>query len=106
MQTLGGGAYTHPPAAHEVLTSKLLDGVSIVATMRSDWSWANLARSFDLAGAVCNAVAEREFTAIALNMAAAGVGLCLAGGSRKNRNYGRKSRRMSTAVKVGTIPHK
>jgi DNA-binding transcriptional LysR family regulator len=69
---------THRLAAHDVLTPALLDGEALVATVRSSWSWANVARAFDHAGAVCNVVAECEFTAIALNMVAAGVGICLA----------------------------
>jgi hypothetical protein len=69
---------THRLAAHDALTPQLLDGEALVATVRSSRSWANIARAFDLAGAVCNVVAECEFTAIALNMVAAGVGVCLA----------------------------
>jgi DNA-binding transcriptional LysR family regulator len=68
----------HHLAGHEVLTPQLLDGEMFVAMVRSSWNWANLARAFDLAGAVCNVVAECEFTAIALNMVAAGMGVCMA----------------------------
>lgn len=69
---------THPLAGREVLTPQQLDGEAFVATARSSWNWANLARAFDLAGAVCNVVAECEFTAIALNLVGAGIGVCLA----------------------------
>lgn len=69
---------THRLAHHKVLTPQLLDGEPLVATVRSTWNWAQVARAFDLAGAVCRVVAECEFIAIALNMTAAGAGLCLA----------------------------
>jgi DNA-binding transcriptional LysR family regulator len=69
---------SHRLAGHEALTPALLDGEALVATVRSSWSWASIARAFDQAGAVCNVVAECEFTAIALNMVANGVGVCLA----------------------------
>ena len=68
---------THRLAAHDVLTPQLLDGEAFVATVRSSWNWGHVARAFDLAGAVCNVVAECELSAIALNMVAAGMGLCL-----------------------------
>ncbi|MDR3538775.1 MAG: LysR substrate-binding domain-containing protein [Acetobacteraceae bacterium] len=68
----------HRLAAHDVLTPALLDGEDLVATVRSSWSWSNVARAFDMAGSVCRVVAECEFTAIALNMVAAGAGVCLA----------------------------
>ena len=68
----------HTLAKWDVLTPQLLDGAAFVATVRSSWNWANLARAFDLVGAVCNVVAECEFTAIALNLVGAGMGVCLA----------------------------
>ena len=46
--------------------------------VRDSWSWATVARTFEAAGARCRVVAECEFTAIAINMVAAGLGLCLA----------------------------
>jgi DNA-binding transcriptional LysR family regulator len=69
---------THRLADYDVLTPELLDGENLVATIRSSWSWSNVARAFDLAGAVCHVVIECEFIAIALNLVAAGVGICLA----------------------------
>lgn len=68
----------HRLAAHDVLTPQLLDREALVATVRSRWNWINIARAFDAAGAVCNVVAECEYTAIAMNMVAAGVGVCFA----------------------------
>jgi DNA-binding transcriptional LysR family regulator len=69
---------THRLAACDVLTPQLLDGEALVATNRSSWNWGHIARAFDLAGAICNVVAECELAAIALNMVAAGMGICLA----------------------------
>src|SRR6266700_291711 len=69
---------SHRLAACAELTPQLLDGEDIVATVRSSWSWAGVARAFDQAGAVCRVVAECEFTPIALNMVAAGAGICFA----------------------------
>ena len=69
---------SHRLAGCAELTPQLLDGEDIVATVRSSWSWAGVARAFDQAGAVCRVVAECEFTPIALNMAAAGAGICFA----------------------------
>jgi DNA-binding transcriptional LysR family regulator len=69
---------SHRLADRAELTPQLLDGEDIVATVRSSWSWAGVARAFDQAGAVCRVVAECEFTPIALNMVAAGAGICFA----------------------------
>jgi DNA-binding transcriptional LysR family regulator len=69
---------SHRLSARAELTPQLLDGEDIVATVRSSWSWAGVARAFDGAGAVCRVVAECEFTPIALNMVAAGAGICFA----------------------------
>ncbi len=68
----------HRLAGEAVLTPQLLDGEDMVATVNSSWSWATVARAFEAAGAGCRVVAECEFTAIAINMVAAGLGLCLA----------------------------
>ena len=68
---------THRLVACEVLTPQLLSGEDIVAVVRSSWSWANVARTFDQAAAVCHVVAECEFVAMALNMVSCGIGVCL-----------------------------
>lgn len=68
----------HRLAAAPVLTPHLLDGQDMVATVNSSWSWSTVERAFDVAGARCHVVAECEFTAIAINMVAAGLGLCIA----------------------------
>jgi len=68
----------HELAAEPVLTPQLLDGKDMVATVNSSWSWSTVERAFDAAGACCHVVAECEFTAIAINMVAAGLGLCIA----------------------------
>jgi len=69
---------THHLAACERLTPQLLAGEDIIAVRRpSSWGWANIARVFDQAGAVYHVVAECEFIATALNMVAAGGGICL-----------------------------
>jgi len=68
----------HPLAKHEVLTPNLLSGADLIATIRSSWSWSNIVRSFDAAGATLRVVLECEFTAIALNLASAGAGICFA----------------------------
>jgi DNA-binding transcriptional LysR family regulator len=69
---------THRLVGYDVLTPQLLDGEDLVATIRSSWNWSSVARAFDLAGAVCRVVVECEFVSIALNMVAAGAGICLA----------------------------
>ena len=68
----------HRLAAHAILTPNLLDNEPIVATVSSSWNWATVARTFEAAGAQCRVVAECDFTVIALNMVAAGMGVCLA----------------------------
>ena len=68
----------HRLAAHAVLTPKLLDDEGLIATVSSSWNWATVARTFEAAGAQCRVVAECDFTVIALNMVAAGMGICLA----------------------------
>jgi DNA-binding transcriptional LysR family regulator len=68
----------HRLAAEPVLTPHLLDGEAMVATVNSSWSWATVARIFEAAGAQCRVVAECEFTVIAINLVAAGIGLCIA----------------------------
>jgi DNA-binding transcriptional LysR family regulator len=68
----------HRLTAEPVLTPQLLDGENLLATVTSSWSWAAVARTFEAAGAQCRVVAECEFTMIAINMVAAGMGLCLA----------------------------
>ena len=68
----------HELAAEHVLTPQLLDGKDMVTTVNSSWSWSTVERAFDAAGARCHVVAECEFTAIAINMVAAGLGLCIA----------------------------
>ena len=68
----------HPLAREATLTPQLLDGQEMVAIVNSSWSWSTIERAFDRAGASCHVVAECEFTAIALNMVAAGLGLCIA----------------------------
>jgi DNA-binding transcriptional LysR family regulator len=67
----------HPLAKHKVLTPQLLNGVDLIATIRSSWSWASIVRAFDEAGSILRVVVECEFTAIALNLASAGAGICL-----------------------------
>lgn len=69
---------THPLTRHQVLTPNLLDGADLIATVRSSWSWAGLARAFDAAGAVCRVALECEFTAVSLNLVAAGAGITFA----------------------------
>lgn len=68
----------HRLACHAVLTPELLDGEALVATVNSSWSWSTVARTFEAAGASCRVVAECEFSVIAINMVAAGMGLCIA----------------------------
>jgi DNA-binding transcriptional LysR family regulator len=68
----------HRLVSETILTPQLLDGEALVATVNSSWSWAAVARTFEAAGAQCRVVAECEFTVIAINMVAAGMGLCLA----------------------------
>jgi len=68
----------HELAAEHVLTPQLLDGKDMVATVNSSWSWPPADRRCAAAGARCHVVAECEFTAIAINMVAAGLGLCIA----------------------------
>ena len=67
----------HPLAAHDVLTPKILSGQAMVATVQSTWSWEVAARAFEVAGAHCRIVADCEFAVTAINMVAAGMGLCL-----------------------------
>lgn len=68
----------HRLASEAVLTPQLLDGEAMVATVNSSWSWATIERAFEAAGARCRVVAECEFTAIAISMVSAGLGLCIA----------------------------
>ncbi len=68
----------HRLASEEVLTPQLLDGEAMVATVRSNWSWATVARAFEAVGAQCRIVAECEFTVIAIGMVASGLGMCIA----------------------------
>lgn len=65
----------HRLAGEAVLTPQLLDGEAMV---NSSWSWATVERAFEAAGARCRVVAECDFTAIAINMVSAGLGLCIA----------------------------
>ncbi len=67
-----------PLARHELLTPQLMDGTRLVATVASNWSWSVIARTFEAAGATYHVAAECEFTAIALNMVAAGAGVSFA----------------------------
>ncbi len=50
----------------------------MVATVSSSWNWSTVDARFDAASARCHIVAECEFTAIAINMVAAGMGVCIA----------------------------
>ncbi len=68
----------HPLAAEAVLTPQLLNDQALIATVQSAWSWEVVARAFEAAGAYCRIVAECEFAMIAINMVAAGMGLCFA----------------------------
>jgi DNA-binding transcriptional LysR family regulator len=68
----------HLLARETVLTPQLLNGEKLIATIMSSWSWASIARTFEAAGAQFQVVAECEFTVIAINMVAAGLGICLA----------------------------
>ena len=68
----------HRLAREDVLTPELLDGEPVVATVRSSWNRATVARAFEAAGATYRIVAECEFTVIAIRMVRAGLGLCLA----------------------------
>jgi DNA-binding transcriptional LysR family regulator len=56
----------------------MLGGEAMIATVNSSWSWSTVERAFDSAGAQCNVVAECDFIAIAINMVAAGLGVCIA----------------------------
>jgi DNA-binding transcriptional LysR family regulator len=97
---------THRLAACEVLTPKLLNGEDIVAVVRSSWSWANVARTFDQAGAVCHVVAECEFVAMALNMVSCGVGVCLVdpiSAATTGPTLTRRPFRPSTPYEVGLL---
>ena len=67
-----------PLTRHEVLTPSLLDGARLIATIASNWSWSSIARTFEAADATFHVAAECEFTAIALNMVAAGAGVSFA----------------------------
>ena len=68
----------HRLAAHSVLTPELLDGEDMIAVVPASWNWALVTRAFERAGAACHVVAECEYTATALAMAAHGIGICLA----------------------------
>jgi DNA-binding transcriptional LysR family regulator len=66
----------HRLAAEAVLTPAHLDGENLVATVSS--TWAAVARTFEAAGVQCRVVAECELSINAINMVAAGFGLCFA----------------------------
>lgn len=68
----------HRLAVEPVLDPVLLDGEAMVATVSSSWNWATVARTFEAAGSTCRVVAECEFTAIAVNLVRAGLGVCVA----------------------------
>ena len=68
----------HRLAKEAVLDPALLDNEGMVATVTSSWSWATVARTFEAAGATCRVVAECEFTAVAVNLVRAGLGVCVA----------------------------
>jgi DNA-binding transcriptional LysR family regulator len=68
----------HRLASEAVLTPQLLDGEDMVAILNSRWNWTTVARAFETAGARCRIVAECEFTVIAINLVAQGLGFCLA----------------------------
>ena len=68
----------HRLAGEPVLSPLLLDDEAMVATVNSSWSWATVARTFEAAGTTCRVVAECEFTAIAINLVRAGLGVCVA----------------------------
>ena len=67
----------HRLAAETEITPRMLDGEDMIATVNSSWSWSTVERAFEAAGARCHVVAECEFTAIAINMVAAGLGVCI-----------------------------
>jgi DNA-binding transcriptional LysR family regulator len=67
----------NPLAAHQTITPRLLHGQPFVATVASPWTWAGVTRAFDEAGATARVVAECEFVATALQMAAASAACCL-----------------------------
>jgi DNA-binding transcriptional LysR family regulator len=68
----------HRLASEAVLTPRLLDGEDMIAIVNSSWNWATVARTFEAAGARCRIVAECEFTVIAINLVAQGLGFCFA----------------------------
>ena len=61
-----------------MLGPALLDNEAMVATVTVGWNWAVVARTFEAAGATCRVIAECEFTAIAINLVRAGLGVCVA----------------------------
>jgi DNA-binding transcriptional LysR family regulator len=69
---------SHRLASEAVLTPQLLDGEDMIAIVNSSWNWATVARTFEAAGARCRSVAECEFTIIAINLVAEGLGFCFA----------------------------
>jgi DNA-binding transcriptional LysR family regulator len=67
----------HPLCAHEVITPRLLDGQDLVTSSPGGGTHASMSRAFEAAGAQRRVVAECEFFASAINLAAAGGGVCL-----------------------------
>ncbi len=67
----------HPLCAHEAITPCLLDGQDFVAMLPGHGTTPALARAFEGAGAQWRVVAECEFFATALGLAAHGAGVCV-----------------------------
>ena len=68
----------HHLSGEPTLSPALLDDEAMVATVNSNWNWSTVARTFEAAGATCRVVAECEFTAVAINLVRAGLGVCVA----------------------------
>lgn len=67
----------HPLCAHEAITPCLLDAQDFVAMLPGHGTTPALARAFEDAGAQWRVVAECEFFATAIGLAAHGAGVCV-----------------------------